>query len=442
MQRLLLLLVLFCGLAGLASAQALGEITGEVQDQSGAMVSGASVSVTNSATNVTRTTVANSSGLYSFPGLTPGTYQVKATASGFQTAVTNNVELQVQQTARVDFALRLGQASETVQVEANATMLTTEDATVGTVIEQARITELPLNGRNFFSLVALSPNVTYGFVPAAQAAGRLGGSRGNLTIAISGSRSTWQNYTLDGITNTDIDFNTYILQPSVDALQEFKVQSGVYPAEFGRAAGQVNVSTKPGTNEYHGTMFEFLRNDKFDAKDYDFASASRSATNLPPKKAPYRQNQYGYTLGGPIQIPKLFNGKNRLFFMSNYEGYKSRRSSTPLGTVLTAEMRNGDFSALLPQFPLADPESRSGTYPNITQTLFPNNQIPKNRLSPGSLYLLKYMPLPNLPATPGLPFQNLQYSLSNPVDKDFLDGAHRFQRKLQIAVVRALQLER
>ena len=299
MQPLLILTVLVCALAGWALAQTLGEITGEVKDQSGALVPDASITVLNTATNVARTTTANSAGIYSFPGLTPGTYQLKATAAGFQTAVINSIELQVQQTARVDFALKLGQATETVEVEANAALLTTENATVGTVIEQTRITELPLNGRSFFSLVALSPNVTYGFVPAAQAGGRLGGSRGTLTIAVSGARSTWQNYTLDGITNTDIDFNTYILQPSVDALQEFKVQSGIYPAEFGREAGQVNVSTKPGTNEYHGTLSEFLRNDKLDAKDYDFASASRSATNPPPMKAPYRQNQYGYTLGGP-----------------------------------------------------------------------------------------------------------------------------------------------
>lgn len=401
-----------------ATAQSSGSIAGQVADPSGALIPNAVVLSTNMATNVTRSTETNSAGLYSFPDLPPGMYSVKVTAPGFETVVKTNIELQVQQAARVDFSVSLGQATQTVQVAANAAMLTTENATVGTVIEQARITQLPLNGRNFFSLVALSPNVTYGFVPAAQAAARLGGSRSALTIAIAGSRSTWQNYTLDGIANTDINFNTYILQPSVEALQEFKVQTGIYPAEYGRAAGQVNVSTKPGTNEYHGTAFEFLRNDKLDAKDYDFASASRSATNPPPKKAPYRQNQYGYTLAGPVQIPKLFNGKNKLFFMSNFEGYKSRRTTNALATVLTREMRNGDFSSLLPQYPLADPFSRTGTYPNITQSLFPNNQIPASRLSAASKYLLKWMPEPNLPTGPGLPFQNLQYALTVPVDKD------------------------
>jgi hypothetical protein len=420
MRRLTLSLLFFFLASGQASAQTAGAITGEVTDASGAVIPSASVTVLNAQTNVSRSTVTNSSGLYSIPDLAIGLYSIKVVMQGFDTVVKTNIEIQVQQTARLDFTLTVGQATQTIEVAANASQLTTENATVGTVIEQARITELPLNGRNFFSLVALSPNVTYGFVPAAQAAGRLGGSRGSLTIAVSGSRSTWQNYTLDGITNTDIDFNTYILQPSVDALQEFKVQTGIYPAEFGREAGQVNVSTKSGSNEYHGTLFEFLRNDKLDARDYDFAAATRSATNPPPKKAPYRQNQYGYTLGGPIQIPKLFNGKNRLFFMSNFEGYKSRKTTNSLGTVLTPEMRNGDFSAILPQYPLADPNTRSGTFPNITQTLFPNNQIPKSRLSPGSILLLKWMPTPNLPSGPGLPFNNYQFGLTVPVDKDTL----------------------
>lgn len=339
----LVLTIFLCLSLGLVRAQTTGAITGEVKDQTGAMIPNAAVTATNTATNVARTTLTNTSGVYDFPGLIPGTYQIKVAAGGFQTAVTNNIELQVQQTARVDFSLAVGQGSQTVEVAANAALLATENATVGTVIEEKSIMELPLNGRNFFSLVALSPNVTYGFTPAAQAGPRLGGQRASLTIATAGSRSTWQNYTLDGIANTDVDFNTYILQPSVDALQEFKVQTGVYPAEFGREAGQVNVSTKPGTNTFHGTMSEFLRNDKLDARDYDFSAATRTATNPSPGSNPYRQNQYGYTLGGPVRIPKIFNGKNRLFFMSNWEGFKSRRTTTQYSGVLTQEMRSGNF---------------------------------------------------------------------------------------------------
>ena len=403
MQRFMLVVGLQCLWLGVVTAQTGGTITGEVKDQTGALVPSAAVTVTNAATNLARNTESNSAGIYSFPGLIPGKYQVKAVAPGFQTAVTNDIELQVQQTARVDFSLAVGQSAQTLEVMANTASLTTDNATVGTVIEERRIMELPLNGRSFFSLVALSPNVTFGFVPAAQAGGRLGGTRGALTMSLSGARATWSNYTLDGITNTDIDFNSYIMQPSVDALQEFKVQTGIYPAEFGRAAGQVNVSTKPGTNEFHGTLSEFLRNDKLDARAYDFSSASRTATNPSPSKAPYRQNQYGFTLMGPVWIPKVFNGRNKLFFMSNYEGFNSRLTQPTYGTVLTPAMRTGDFSSIAGAgFNLADANSRSGTFPNITQTLFPNNQIPANRLSKGSIYLLKWMPAPNLPATAGL----------------------------------------
>ena len=212
-----------------AFAQTGGQIAGEVRDASGALVPNASVTVTNTATNGVRSTATNTSGLYSFPDLPPGMYDVKVAAGGFATVVKTGIELQVQQTARVDFALAVGQALQTIEVAANAAMLATENATVGTVIEEQRIMDLPLNGRSLFSLVQLSPNVTYGFTAAAQASGRLAGSRGSLTIAVSGGRSTWENYTLDGITNTDIDFNTYILQPSVDALRNSRCRPASIP---------------------------------------------------------------------------------------------------------------------------------------------------------------------------------------------------------------------
>ena len=415
----------FLGVFLLASAlclpafgQTLGQIDGAVTDSSGAVVPAAAITITNTSTNAIRKALSNESGLYTVPGLVPGPYSVRIEKEGFR-AMTRALTVQVQQTARVDFSLQVGQVSDSVEVSATGQMLATENATIGTVIDERRIMDLPLNGRNFFSLVALSPNVTYGFAAAAQASGRLGGTRAGLTIALSGSRSTWQNYTLDGITNTDINFNTYILQPSVDSLQEFKVQTGIYPAEFGRAAGQVNVSTKSGTNEYHGSLSEFLRNDKLDARNYDFSSASRSATNPSPGKTPYRQNQYGFTLAGPVRIPKVFDGRNRLFFMSNFEGYKSRRTTTSFASVLTPEMRNGDFSSILPGFALADPLSRTGTFPNISQTKFPGNIIPTTRLSAGSKLLLSFVPQPNQPTAAGsLPFRNYQYSNSNPVDKD------------------------
>jgi hypothetical protein len=426
MRTLIRALGWLCLFSGIASAQTLGEITGDVTDPSGAAVPNATVTVTNMATNVSRQTTTNTSGLYVFPDLVPGTYELKVVASGFDTNVRSNIILEVQQTARIDIAVQVGHSTQSVEVAANAAALSTETATVGTVVEEKRIMDLPLNGRSYFSLVALSPGVTTGFVPAAQAAGRLGGTRASLTIAVTGGRSTWENFTLDGITNTDIDFNTYILQPSVDALQEFKVQSGIYPAEFGRELGQVNAATKPGTNEFHGALWEFLRNDVLDAKPYDFASSTRSATNPPPVKAPYRQNQYGYELGGPIWIPKIFNGKNRLFFMSNFEEYNSRQTTPAIITTLPAAMRNGDFSSLLPYgYVLYNPTTRTGsTLAQVvaSQAPFPGNIVPAAMISPQSALLLsKWYPLPNLPqTTPGLPYNNYQYGLRIPTDKNTL----------------------
>ena len=415
-RHVIALMVLSVGLSGSIWSQTLGSIVGEIKDPSGAVAPNVKVTAINTETNVSRETLTNTAGIYTFPALIPGNYTIKVEASGFQLMRRSNIELQVQQTASIDFVLAIGQNTQAVEVSGVAALLNTEDATVGTVIEERRIIELPLNGRNFFSLVALSPNVTYGFTPAQQASGRLGGTRSTLTMSLSGARATWANYTLDGITNTDVDFNTYIMLPSVDALQEFKVQSGIYPAEFGREAGQVNVSTKPGGNTFHGSAYEFLRNNKLDARSYDFLSSTRSATNPSPVSTPYRQNQYGFTLGGPVRIPKIFNGKNRLFFMSNYEGFKSRTTTTSIATTMPQAMRDGDFSGV--PNTLLDPLSRTGTPPNVVTTPYPGNKVPSNRFDKASLLLMsKFFPLPNLPAGTGLPNRNYQYLVKTPVDK-------------------------
>ena len=277
-----------------AGAQTLGTITGDVKDSSGALIPGATVTATNTGTNAARESVSNDSGAYSFPALPPGPYVVKAELQGFRT-VTQAVQLQIEATVRVNFTMEIGTLSEVTEVTGVASFITTENATVGTVIENRRIVELPLNGRNFLSLIALSPNVSAEFAGAGQAGDRQGGSRANQQISISGQRREFNYYTLDGTDNTDVNFNTYILLPSIDALEEFKVQTGIYSAEFGRAASQVNVVTKSGTNQFHGTVFEFHRNDKFDSRPYAFTAGQAA---LP--KPPFKWNQYGYTLAGPI----------------------------------------------------------------------------------------------------------------------------------------------
>jgi hypothetical protein len=401
-------------------AQTLGTITGEVRDATGAIVPAAAVTVLNTATNGIRNATTNEQGIYSIPALNPGIYEARAEKEGFKAATRRGIELQVQQTARIDFALEIGEVSETVEVTGAPPLLTTENATVGTVVEERRITDLPLNGRSFFSLVALSPNVTFGFTEPQQAAGRQGGTRSQLTISLAGSRSTWSNYTLDGIANTDVNFNLYIMQPSVEALQEFKVQTGVYPAEFGRAAGQVNVMTKGGGNQFHGSAFEFLRNDKLDATPYFFKDPDKPQQTA-PDKPPYRQNQYGFTVSGPVV-------RDKLFFMANWEGFKSRTASTNFFTSMTPAMRSGDFSVVTSQ--LSNPYTTVNNGGVITREPFVNNQIPQNLWSPGSLYLLEnYAPLPNQ-AQSGLPSNNYEYTISIPVDKNNLTGRIDFNESV------------
>ncbi|MBM3794773.1 MAG: carboxypeptidase regulatory-like domain-containing protein, partial [Acidobacteria bacterium] len=337
--RLFRSLFLLSAFAIASLAQTLGDISGEVRDSSGAVVSGVAVTVTNSATNALRTTTTNDSGLYAFPALVPGPYRVKAEKAGFKVSQSAQIDLQVQQQARMDLELTVGQFTEAIEVSASAAALNTENATVGTVIGQKTMVELPLNGRNYLQLSALAPNVSFGFPTAGQSDSRQGGDRSAQNISVAGARNSFSRFTLDGVENTDPNFNSYVIFPSVEALQEFKVQSGIYPAEFGRGQTQINVSTKGGGNNFHGALYEFSRNDKMDAKQYDF-------TGRPAPKDPFKWNQFGFTLSGPVWIPKIFNGKNRLFFMTNYEWFRQRRANLSLFTLPPAEQRSGNFSGI------------------------------------------------------------------------------------------------
>jgi hypothetical protein len=396
------------GLAVTGHAQTLGEITGLVTDSTGAVIPAARVMITNQNTNATRSTTTNEAGAYSVPSLPPGMYSVRSEADGFQSVVRTGIELQVQQIARINFEMQVGQVAEVIEVSGGAPLLTTEDATVGSVIENRRIVELPLNGRNFLQLVALSPNVSYGFASNGTAQGRQGGQRANQNIAISGQRSVYNYYSLDGISNTDVSYNMYIFLPSIDALQEFKVQSGIFPAEFGRATAQINVSTKSGTNNLHGALFEFLRNSALDANNYSF-------TSVHPPKDPFRRNQYGFTVGGPVMIPKIVDGRNRLFFMVNYEGLRDRKGIRSVGNVPSSAMRGGDFSGIAAR--IFDPATRErqpdGT---LTASPFANNLIPSSRHDKVTQQLLEFYPEPNIPGA-GLS-QNYQNTEGRIIDLD------------------------
>ena len=359
-------------------------------------MSGASVTLTNTNTNAARQTNTTGAGVYTFPSVPPGPYTLKTEVNGFKTWVSQPFQLQVQQVVRLDVVLQLGQTSEVIEVSSIAALLQAETATLGTVIENKIVTELPLNGRQYLSLVALSPNVNVLAPAAGQAGSRQGGERAQQAISAGGQRIFFDYYTLDGVNNMDVNFNSYVARPSIDAIQEFKVQTGVYPAEFGHESTQVNVLTKSGGNRYHGSLFEFVRNDFFDAQPYAF--------RVPPQET-FKWNDYGFEVDGPVSIPHVLNGRDRLFFMSNYESFRLRQTRNTLYSVPPPAMFGGDFSALLPGTVIYDP---------TTGLPFPGNVIPNDRLDPTSLKLLNYYKSATLSGLAS----NFAQNNSNPVNRD------------------------
>src|SRR5437016_3156054 len=366
-------------------AQPFGEVTGRISDASGAALPHARIHLTNTATNAMRETLSTDSGDYTFAAVAPGIYNIRVEQASFKTTGSSNVPVQVQQTVRLDFTLEIGSVTESVEVSASALMLQSENLSLGTVIENKGVTELPLNGRNYLGLVALAANVNTLSANSGQAGGRQGGDRAAQSISAGGNRIMFDYFTLDGVTNTDPNFSTYVVLPSVDAIQEFKVQTGIYPAEFGHQSTQINVVTKSGGNAYHGALFEFVRNDKFDAVPYAF-----TATH--PTKSPFKWNDYGFELDGPVRIPKLFDGRNKLFFMANDEWKVQRQNSQATYSVPTAAMFTGDFSAL--GTTIYDPDTGAN---GGTKTPFSGNKIPSSRIDPISKKFLNYYVPSNLP---------------------------------------------
>ncbi len=332
-------------------AQTEGEITGLVTDTSNASIANAKVTATNEGTHGLRVVESDAAGVYDIPALVPGFYTVSVEVKGFQTLEVKGVELQVQQSRRLNFTMQVGAVTQVIEVAGSAIALNTENATVGSVIENERIVDLPLDGRNFLELTALDANVMYGYSPDVGAAtSRMGGDRNNKDISVAGGRPEFNYYSIDGISNTDVSFNTYTFLPSIDAIQEFKIQTGVFPAEFGRGTAQINVSTKPGTNGLHGSLFEFVRNTSTDAQAYCFNFSG----TCPPGNI-LHQNQFGGVVGGPVYIPKVFDGRNKLFFMFNYEGFRTSQASPQQADVMTPAQRQGDYTGLAT---LYDPATR------------------------------------------------------------------------------------
>lgn len=348
-------------------------LVGIVTDASGAAIAGATVAATNDGTGVVRDGITNESGAYRIGPLVPGTYTVSTTLSGFKTKVQKDVVLQTGAVLKLDLALEVGDVSERVEVTAATPMLQTQEASVGGVVTTSEISRIPVNGRNYTRLLVLMPGSSD--VRRSQGRGDLSGSQ---MVSINGQRTQDNNYTLDGVDNNMMFMNSPGGSPPMDSIQEFRVATG-NSAEYGRSAGaNVNISIKSGTRDLHGSAYEYLRNNIFDANDF-FANRQGSG------KVPFRQNQYGVAVGGPVVLPKLYNGRDKTFWFASWEGFRWRRGQVVQNTVPTANMRNGDFSEL--SAPIFD--QRTGQQ-------FPNNRIPENRIDPASKYLMDaLMPIPN-----------------------------------------------
>ncbi len=348
-----------------AYAQATGSLTGVVTDQSGAVLPGVTIDVTNVATNQSRNAVTGSDGFYSVLLLQPGRYDVKATLPGFKTVVHTGATVSVGDTGRVDLKLTVGGIEEAVTVTAEQSLVETSSASLGITIDQQKVVELPLNGRNFTQLGTLIPGVV------APPPG-LGGAAGDATpggfgaatsgFSVNGMRNQSNNFLLDGVSNNDT-FNTgFVMRPPPDAIQEFKIQTHSYSAEFGRNSGSVvNVVTKAGSNRLHGAAWEFNRDDSLQARNV-FVPATQPKPKL-------KQNQFGGSLGGPLL-------KSKLFGFGYYDGYRNTRGNTSNVVVLTDAQRIGHFGGTT----IRDP---------LTGLPFANNQIPSDRLSPAAVKLIE-----------------------------------------------------
>src|SRR5215468_8384427 len=356
-----------------------GRIVGTIIDAQKASLANATVTVTEAATNQSVTVSANERGDFVVSSLNPGIYRVTVSSAGFQKTVINSVEVQVGQSARVDVEMKVGEVSSTIEVTSSAPMLDTESGTLGHVVSNTQIVNLPLNGRSYYELARLTPGAA--LLPGG---GNLLRIRANFIsgTAISGVRGRQTTFLMDGVDVTDHHQGGTLIQTSIDALQEFKVQQNAYSAEFSHAGGLLNGSTKSGANDIHGGLFEFLRNDKLDARN--FFARDREVL---------KRNQFGGTFGGPVSLPKLYSGRDRTFFFVSYEGMRERQGLVFNSVVPTAAMKRGDFSGILGGVigtdPLGRPIRARAIYdPRTTRVIdgkvirdpFPNNIIPREPL--------------------------------------------------------------
>ena len=355
----------------------LGSVNGTLKDQSELPMANATVEIRSLATNVARQTVTSSTGEFDFVALQPGRYTLTAKQQGFKEK-TQNFELAVGQRLSVNVSMEIGSSTQSVTVNAEAVALETASSDVNNVRTNQQVVDLPLNSRNFTQLVQLAPGVNNHGNSTNVSNGGYTAGRGTSGAVVNGNPSDIGIYLFDGIQSVDADANVLIFYPPVDAIQEFKVQTSAAPAAYGGGPSIINVTFRSGTHNYHGALYEFVRNSDFDAKNY-----FDSPTNPIP---PFHLNQFGANIGGPVIIPHVFNGKDKLFFFADYEGKRVSQAQTYISTVPTQAFRSGDFSALLPKTVLHVP---GGTAP------LPNNQV--RQIDPTAANLIALYPQPNIP---------------------------------------------
>lgn len=406
-------LVMCCAMTALAQ-QGRGTLQGLVIDSSGGAVVGATVTATSSATNQTYRTETTGEGLYLITNLAVGEYSVAVEKAGFRRSVRSELTLQVDQRAQVDFKLDVGQVAETVEVRGEALLVDTSNTSIGKVVDQKRVQELPLNGRNALALTLLTPSVKSNAGPTSSGFADRGIQLSS--ISINGGPNAMNGQLLDGANNIQSYIGEVAVNPGVDSVEEFKVQSGAMSAEYGfTAGGVINMVTKSGTNQLHGSVYEFLRNDKLDARN-TFAIS----------KPPFRYNQFGTSAGGPVI-------KDKTFLFGNWEEYRYGRSTPRIATFPTAGQRTGNFTDLRAAsgalIPIYDPYSTQGSGTGVTRTLYPGNVIPSSQIDPVARAINEFYPLPN--RTPTDAFTNANNFQALASEKQLMrqymfKGDHRF----------------
>jgi hypothetical protein len=414
------LILAFFLLASILTAQN-AVVSGRVSDSSQAIVPGATVEIVNTGTNVTNRTTTNSEGYFTFPPLTPGAYTLTASSPGFKAARVDGIVLEVGQQRTIALVLEPGEVKESITVTEQAPLLTTSRADRGTVVENQFVKSIPLNTRNPLFLLTLTPGVTTGRLAGDNTASQ---STTN-NFRINGGRGGTNEILIDGAANTGTYNNQVSAIPQVDAVLEFKVNTSPYAPEFGRTGGGlISFAIKSGTNSLHGTLHEFLRNAELDANGWNANRAGQPSRS-------FKRNQFGGTVGGPVYLPKLHDGRNRTFFFFAYEGLRERSLNAYTGTVPTQLERQGDFSRSLkangalitiydPRTTRLDPNRPPNTTRYI-RDVFAGNVIPAHLLGAYAKNILTYYPLPNQPGQGQSNTNNFFISAANSLDADRYD---------------------